>query len=43
MKVATSCKHVQDKCKRKIVKRTKAEKGYKFNEDPLVERVFLEI
>ena len=36
-------KHVQDKGKRKIFESTKTEQSYKFKEDPLVERVDLNI
>lgn len=39
----TSRKHVQDKGKRKIVESAKVEKSYKFKEDPLVEKLALEI
>ena len=40
---AASNKPVQDNGKRKIVESTKEEQTYKFKEDPLVERVSLEI
>lgn len=39
----TSNKPMQDKGKRKIVESIKTEQCYKFKEDPLVERVALEI
>ena len=41
--MTTRNKHVQDKGKRNIEKSIEMEQSYKFKEDPLVEKVALEI